>query len=250
MVISQCTEDDNDNLTSSEIGFFGELDEIGTGEFGKLSHLAEILELTTDQKEQINELLSKHRDNFMRPHFGHRNRENRWTEGKPDHHGHLEMILNEISPILTPEQLKIISEMKDQWNKGLIPSVLIEYRVKKLTDRLNLSIPQQEKIKILFESKGSELIKVHEGEIELFEIHRKTEMIMDETDKELQEILGDDQYEIYLNLRSERWKKGKDHFRKFRHKFGNRFGDGAIDKRLKHMTNALDLTEEQQTGST
>jgi len=145
MVISQCTEDDNDNLTSSEIGFFGELDEIGSGEFGVLSHLGEILELTADQKDQINELLGKHRDNFMQPHFGDGNRENRRTEGKPDHHGHLEMILNEITPILTLEQLKIISKIKDQWNKGLIPSVLIEHRVTKLTDRLNLSIPQQEK---------------------------------------------------------------------------------------------------------
>jgi len=69
---------------------------------------------------------------------------------------------------------------------------------------------------------------------------------MDETDKELQEILDDDQYETYINLRSKRWQKGKDHFRKFRHKFGNRFGDGAIDKRLKHMADALALTEEQQ----
>jgi Spy/CpxP family protein refolding chaperone len=116
--------------------------------------------------------------------------------------------------------------------------------VERLTDRLDLTAEQVEAIQPIIEEKVQKMNEIREkGGWDRREVRTEIQSLKGETEKKLGEILTDEQFEKYLELRQgkrDRMHRGKTRGSKMRGGI-NRTPEQIISR----LTDRLDLTEEQ-----
>jgi Spy/CpxP family protein refolding chaperone len=192
------------------------------GEAG-LKDFEEILSLTPDQTEKIQEILKNHRAQF-KPERGDMSR----PERRKDHDEFRATLYEEIMPLLNEKQQKILEGLKSDFEAGKVPVTIIETRVNRMAEDLDLSEAQSEKLVKVFTEFGEKAIKIRNSENP-----ERGEMreIFAEMHDRLETILTPDQMT--------KWRES----REIRRPRGGRKGMGGNGEFLKER---LNLTPEQE----
>lgn len=214
----------------------------GVSDMGRMGIFSDVLNLTAEQQEQIETIIEQQRENY-RESRGERKSRPSWEERKAMRQERYDALVKEIMPILTSEQQAMVTEMKAAFDRGEVPAVLINKRVEKLGQELNLTSEQQEQIKSLFAENGKKMLALRENSADRKTFREAMKNLRSEGDAQLQAILTPDQQAAYARLKAQRKEKMKERFQKSRHQSGEQ----RMEKRVEQLTTELSLTNEQQT---
>ncbi len=160
-----------------------------------------VLNLSEEQKEQMKEICKNHRGEFGRLRSHWRDNQPAWEEIKSKRDSIRQIIYQEILEILTDEQLKIIKSIQEQLANGQYPAEIVEVRVAFLTEQLNLSADQQEKISGWLAEYGTQLLTARDTSENRDEFREAKKAILLELDTKIISILNEDQLQKYLKLK-------------------------------------------------
>ena len=117
-----------------------------------------VLDLSDEQKAAIKEIHQKYRPDF-RAHHGAWDRSNTsWEEIKAERDSIHALIYDEIIKLLTEDQIILLDEINSQLENGEYPAAIVEYRVAKLDEKLDLSEDQQNLIAELLAEYGAKIL--------------------------------------------------------------------------------------------
>jgi len=200
---------------------------------GSVFAIGEVLNLTDEQKARIQEIVKAHRENFKPQRGqGQGSFEGRQAKRKEMR----ESLLQEISGVLTSEQIAKAEELKAQFEQGKFPEEIVNKQIEKMAENLNLSVDQQEQLKQLRQSHQFSRVQGNKGDRQ--QMRQKRMELRQEREEALKNILTAEQFEK-LNEQGSRRKFGG------RRGFSNRKGQ-FTDGRLAHLVDELELTSEQQ----
>jgi Spy/CpxP family protein refolding chaperone len=185
--------------------------------FHRMGFLSEVLNLNDEQKAQIQQLFEQRRENF-RQTYKDRKKDGEGLsreEKKALRRQHREEMLNEIMPILTPEQQALANEIKATFERGEVPAILVEKRVEKLNEKLNLTPDQQAQLKTLFTETGQKMLALKNSDAGHQSARQEMKTLRRETDAKIQSILTPEQQKIYEELKAQRKGHFKERFQKF-----------------------------------
>jgi Spy/CpxP family protein refolding chaperone len=199
--------------------------------------LNEILSLTEEQKAQIKEIMQAHRKDFREHHKKGRGKKD--CEGLHEKRKALhDQIHDEIMAILDPEQQAVLKSIREQFDRGEVPTEIIDHRIKRLTEELALTPEQQEQIKAIMAENGKKLL-AKRGDCKGHRKGRRHGMKMKKgADGAIMAVLTEEQKQAFQALLKERREHMKEHME---HRKEHR-----MERRLDHLTKALDLSGEQQ----
>jgi len=172
-----------------------------------------VLDLTDEQKDQIREIVSEFRGDFS-------GMCDRWKDGtswediKEERHALREQIREAIYEILTDEQKAILDEIQNQLENGQYPDLLVESKVARLTEALNLTKDQQSALTELFKEYGTLLIASRDDSGDRFKFMMVKMELFLELDGKITDLLTDEQLELYEALKAEHRNKRFRHHRK------------------------------------
>jgi Spy/CpxP family protein refolding chaperone len=172
-----------------------------------------VLNLTDDQKEQIREIVGEFRSEFAGM-CGKWRDGTSWEDIKEERQALHDQIHAAIYEILTDEQKAILDDIQNQLENGQYPDLLVENKVARLTEALNLTDDQQNALTDLFKEYGTLLIATRDESGDKFEfIKVKMELFM-ELDGKIEALLTDEQLELYDALKAEHRENRFHHHRK------------------------------------
>ncbi len=171
-----------------------------------------VLDLTDEQKEQIKEIVSEFRSDFVGL-CGRWNSGLSWEEIKEERHALREKIREAIYEILTDEQKVILDEIKTQLENGQYPDILVERRVAFLAEQLDLTAEQQNQVAELYKEYGSLLIASRNESGNRFEFRMAKRELFMELDGKIKVLLTGEQLELYEELKFQHRKRRFHHFR-------------------------------------
>ena len=184
-----------------------------------------VLDLTDEQKEQIKEIVSEFRSDFVGL-CGRWNSGLSWEEIKEERQALREKIREAIYEILTDEQKTILDEIKTQLENGQYPDILVEKRVAFLTEQLDLMTEQQNQVTELYKEYGNLLIESRNESGDRFEFRMAKRELFMELDGKIKVLLTGEQLE------------------------NGQYPDILVEKRVAFLTEQLDLMTEQQNQVT
>ncbi len=196
--------------------------------------LLTLLNLTDEQKVQIKEIMQTKRELFKahegqfkeRPSFKERN-----SKRKEVH----ESIKNKIYTVLTPEQQAKLDQLKSQFENGKVPEELINLQIERLDKKLSLSEEQKNQIRAL--DTWDKPLRKHELQENRREFFMQKKEIQEQRAEQISNILTPEQKEVYLEMKTERKEKMKEH--------GRRFRGARSHNRIEKLAQELDLNESQ-----
>jgi hypothetical protein len=172
-----------------------------------------VLELTEEQKQQIEEIVSKYQEEFQGL-CGSWREGISWENIREERQALREEINTAIYEILTDEQKAILDEIQEQLENGQYPDILVEKKVAHLTENLSLSSDQQAEITDLFKEYGNLLVASRDESQNRFDfLMAKRELFM-ELDSKIRALLTDDQLILYNEMKSEHIRNRFRHHRK------------------------------------
>ncbi len=194
-----------------------------------------VLDLTEEQRTQIQEILKSQRDKAKSMRGSYENRPT-FEERNAKRQEMRESVQKEIYAVLTTEQQAKLDDLTAQLKSGNIPGELIDLRIKHLDEKLNLTEEQKSQVKALItEQTPPELktgIKGHRG------FSRKRREQFKEYEEKMLNILTPEQQAIYQEMKTQRKDTGKE----LRQNLGNRRSRNRVER----LTKALDLDETQK----
>jgi hypothetical protein len=160
-----------------------------------------VLDLSEEQKQQLREICKGQREEFrgLRSHWA--DDRPSWDEIKEKRDSLRQVIYEKLLDILTEDQLKIIESVQEQLANGQYPTEVIEVRVAFLTEQLNLSANQQEKISGWLAEYGTQLLTARDTSENRDEFREAKKAILLELDTKIISILNEDQLQKYLKLK-------------------------------------------------
>ncbi len=199
---------------------------------GSVFAIAEVLNLNDEQKARIQEIVKAHRESFK----PQRSQKQGSFEGRQAKRKEMrESLLQEISGVLTSEQIAKAEELKAQLEQGKFPEEIVNKQIEKMAEKLNLSAGQQEQLKQL---RLSQFSRVKDNEGDRQQMRQKRMEQRQEREEALKNILTAEQFEKLNQQGSKR-------------KFGGRRDPGNMkgqftDDRMAVLVDELKLTSEQQ----
>jgi len=200
---------------------------------------SEILSLTQEQQEQIREIFNKHREEIrdeVRPDRDQISREDRLAMKKEFR----QQLYEEILPILDEKQKKILNEMKSEFEAGKIPDLVINHRVDKLADNLELTDSQKGQLKTVYSEFGKKIIQLRDGEESREVLQDKMRETFSDLNSRLEAILTPAQMEKMKMFRNERMTRRGE-------RRGMRQRGRQREQIIEKVKDELDLSEEQET---
>ncbi|MFQ5637449.1 MAG: hypothetical protein ACE5IR_05590 [bacterium] len=196
--------------------------------------LISLLELSEEQKAQIKEIMQRHREQLKAKHGSFEGRPSREAI-KEKRREMRESLQKEIARVLTSDQQAKLDELKAQLERGEIPQELVERHVNRLSADLDLSEEQQSQVRAL----GLPHLphRRHRDKESRGDFQQNREQLK-EYEQKLMAILTPEQQSRFREIKKERREKFRSRLQKFGH---HRF-----QKRLEHLTQVLNLDEEQQ----
>lgn len=220
-----------ENLALTADGSFG-------GRHQHLALLADVLELTDTQREQAKAILQKHREDSGLSKGAGREGKSR-EEMRAQFKERAAALHNELLGILTPEQRTKAEAIRAKLEAGEIPQEFIDKHVERLTSELSLTPEQQEQVRQLISENPPRGWRQRDGERgDRKAFREEARARMEEHHAKMKAILTDEQYQKFEALVAKRQEGMRERVHGMRERFSER--------RLEHLTSALNLTEEQQ----
>ena len=194
-----------------------------------------VLNVTEEQKTQIHDLI-KAKMEEMRPKERPQQRPSK-EERQAKREEMRKAIEQEILKVLTPEQQSKFTLLKTQLENGKMPVELIDYRIAKLDEKLNLTDEQKNQLKAL--DTWDKLVQARNARRENpDEARGKMKDVFQEHEQQILSILTPDQKVIFEQMKAERRKNAKGKMQRFRQRHA--------EQRFQHLVEALHLDESQQ----
>ena len=149
-----------------------------------------VLNLTDDQKEQIREIVSEFRSEFAGM-CGKWRDGTSWEDIKEERQALHDQIHAAIYEILTDEQKAILDDIQNQLENGQYPDLLVENKVARLTEALNLTDDQPAALTDLFKEYGTLLIATRNESGDKFEFMMVKMKLFMELDGKIRALLTD-----------------------------------------------------------
>jgi len=124
-----------------------------------LKDFEEILSLNPDQIEKIREIFKSHREQFK-----HGSRDISSADRRKAHSKIRAALYEQIMPILDETQQKILTGLKTDFEAGKIPDIIIETRVRRMTEDLDLTDSQAKELKSTFTEFGEKMISIRNSD--------------------------------------------------------------------------------------
>ena len=172
-----CSEDDENTATallvnSSEDGEFSH--------FGSHMHgIAKILDLSDTQKDHLREVLSQHKDELIEMHEA-LEADDPSDEMKEKHKALRETVHEQMMAILNEEQQEKVNALRTQLDNGEMPEFMIEKKLERMTEKLDLTEEQQAKVRALFDEMAEKHKKLFEAGMGRFEIREEMHAYVDD----------------------------------------------------------------------
>jgi len=194
-----------------------------------------VLNVTEEQKTQIHDLV-KAKLEELRPKERPQQRPSK-EERQAKREEMRKAIEQIIMTVLTPEQQNKFTILKTQLDSGKMPEELIDYRIAKLDEKLNLTDEQKTQIKVL--DTWDKLVQARNTMQENpGEARGQMKDISQQHEQQILNILTPDQKIVFEQMKTER--------RKHRRGKMQRFGQRNAEQRFQHLVEALNLDESQQ----
>ncbi|MFQ5707808.1 MAG: Spy/CpxP family protein refolding chaperone [bacterium] len=215
------------SLESSEVAF--------SPVHGRRARILAALDLTQEQRAQIKEILESQREAFKSLQGSLENRLS-LKEMKAERKEMRQATQQKILAVLTPEQRAKAEAWKAQLDNGQVPDELVEKRVAALREKLDLTEDQVSQVKALIrQEKPRPAISPGENPAEFRKQRRK---LAREREEQILSLLTPEQQTAYLQMKKENRAQIKSRVERFRSK--------RAQKRIEHLTAALDLDAAQQ----
>lgn len=172
-----------------------------------------VLDLTDEQKEQIQEIGEKYRPD-MRGMCQRPGEYANWDSLKQAREEMHEAMFAEIYEILTEDQKTILAEIQAQLDAGQYPTIVIEKRIAHLTEKLGLSEDQQDQIADLMADYGAQILDLKNSSDDMLSVRQQSREIMQAYHAAFMALLTEEQQTAFKELRRE--------LRKHHPRFGHR----------------------------
>jgi Spy/CpxP family protein refolding chaperone len=155
-----------------------------------------VLDLTEEQKNQIRAIAQSYRKQF-RALRGQWHNGVSWEEIHERRKELHEKMYNEIFQVLTPEQRAIIQDIQEQIANGVYPDILVDHRLDKLTELLNLTTEQQNQIRPLLAQAGNDMLAARKTANNHQELREALRAIFENLDQQISSLLTEEQLAIF-----------------------------------------------------
>jgi len=159
-----------------------------------------VLDLSDEQKEAIIEIHEKYKPDFKPFHQEWDIREADWTHIKAERDSIQALIYSEIVSILNEDQKVLLDQIQTQLENGEYPAMLVEYRVAKLTETLDLTEEQQEQISVLISAYGSQMLLARDSSDNRMDFENSRRQLGAELNEKIIALLTDEQVVIYNDI--------------------------------------------------
>ena len=200
-LFSACNENSDSTITTpnNDQQLEKDINEITGESSSRIKRLIEYLELTDVQVEQIKDFIAEQRADLREQFINHR--------GKRDRAKIREMIkeLREgfndfLMTILTDEQKVKFEELIDKIKNGEFANKRFEKWFAKISEALNLTDDQIVQVKAIFQERAEKIKDLRAGNYDKKELRELIKSVIEETRKELANILTPEQLEILQKL--------------------------------------------------
>ena len=166
-----------------------------------------ILDLTDEQKEQIRQIAHSYREQF-RALRGQWQSGISWEEIHQQRKAIREQMHNEIFQVLTPDQQALIQDIQEQIANGVYPDILVNHRLNKLTELLNLTTAQQDQIRPLLAQAGADMLAARQAADNHRELRDSLRAIFENLDQQISALLTEEQLAVYNEWKEKhhRWR--------------------------------------------
>ena len=177
-----------------------------------IEELGDVLALTEEQKDQLQGILKEHR------------KESRAR------------LFDNIMPLLDAEQKAALTKIKSELEENKVPRSVIENRVNRMDDRLNLDEKQKEQLIQAFSEFGGKMLSLRNSDKNRDEARGELKNQFDELHNQLETILSPEQMD-----KMKEFNRGK------RGRSGRNFGSHNRQQMFDSMKDELDLSPDQET---
>ncbi len=161
-----------------------------------IEELGDVLSLTEEQKDQLQGILKEHR------------KESRAR------------LFDNIMPLLDAEQKAALTKIKSELEENKVPRSVIENRVNRMNDRLNLDEKQKEQFIQVFSEFGGKMLSLRNSDKNRDEARGELRNQFDELHNQLETILSPEQMDKMKEFnRGKRGRSGRNFGSHNRHKF-------------------------------
>ncbi len=217
--------------------------------FGPMRGIAEVLELSDSQREEIQAVMAEYREETKAARRTDKSaRKGDFRERRQEH---ADAIWEKVSPLLTDEQRSIAEQIRADREAGVVSKIMIEHRVSKMDEALNLSSEQEKQLAAILTEEATERIAQRDDEsLNRREKRRAFREHREAYRDKIIFILDSEQQETFNELAEQRKAEFRQRFAK--RKAGKKRGGPEAraerqEQRLNHMEEALGLTAEQRT---
>ena len=185
--------------------------------FGPKPFFLWALDLTDEQKIQLREIAQKYHSQMrdLRMEFG---TNTDWQVIKEKWQELREQMIQETMTILTDEQKALLEEIKAQIDAGEYPTIIIEKRVALLTEKLNLSQDQQEKLTQLMVEYGAKIVELRNNEYDPSTTREEMHQLLEGFNNAFKALLDEDQLAVYEDMTIQ-FHRHHHHGHEFGHRF-------------------------------
>jgi hypothetical protein len=172
-----------------------------------IGHLLDVLQLSQEQLEQIEAKVNEYKAAFDELNTAWQNGEVAWQDIHGKRRELREAFIADITPVLTEEQQTILADMQNRFKGGHTPEEMVERRMQRLTETLNLTTEQQDKIRDILVAAGDELITLRDNSTSREEFHEAARTVIENVQTQIAGELNEDQLATFNELPA----RGKGH---------------------------------------
>ena len=214
---------------------------------GPMNAMAEVLQLTDDQRSEIHDVLVEHRK-AMRSERRAAKSENK-GDFRERRKAHMEAVWEKVSPLLTDDQRSIAAQIKADREAGVVSEIIIEHRVSKMDEALDLSDEQEKQLATILTEEATERLANRSEKGKRRGLRAEARSHREEVRAKIEAILDADQQVKFSELAEARKATFRERFaerRARKKKGGGDFSAERHERRLNHLEEVLELTAEQR----
>jgi len=158
-----------------------------------------VLDLSDEQKTAIKTIHQVHRSGFRGFHQAWDDSA-AWEEIKARRDSIHALIYDDIVAILTEDQKALLDEINTQLENGEYPTAVVEYRVQKLDEALDLTDEQETQIAELLADYGSKMLAARDSSDNRVDFALLRVALGQELNEKITALLTEEQLELYNDL--------------------------------------------------
>ncbi len=161
------------------------------------------LDLTEEQQQQLQEIGQKYMESMRPPGQGGQPGSPPDENEKALHDSLRQVMHDEMVEILSEDQKAVLAEIETQLEDGEYPEIATQKRVEFLTEKLGLTVDQQNQARDLLKQFGTRLIEIRKSTQDKRESREAVGELLKELDQKFVDLLDEGQKSLYETLKVE-----------------------------------------------